>query len=437
MNKKNNMNRRNFIKASAASLTSAGLLLPTTGVFAAETAKETPVKIREYRTLGRTGFKASDISVGKPYNTAVLGALLDAGINYIDTAESYGRGQSEKVVAEALKNRNRKSLFINSKLSMRGNPNKAQILSRAYKCLERMRIDYLDCMMMHGCPDVKMVQYQPFLEAMKQLKSEGKLRFVGISNHGGNYNDVPETMEKVLLTAAGSGHYDVMLLVYNFIKFDMGENILKACKAKNIGTTLMKVNPVGSYHAYKANLDEAEKGGKSNPRLRGIVERLKNRLKLTEDFIKKYNLTSNEAIRAAAYRFVLANKNAQVALYNFSSFDEVDSVVGISGTRLSGADQKTLALLSSGCGDLYCRHACGLCETKCPQGVPVNTIMRYHHYFNAQNQEKYAMAKYAQLPYAKADRCGHCDGPCNQACPYGVPIQPLLLMAHQALTFSG
>ena len=94
MNKKNNMDRRNFIKASAASLTGAGLLLPTTGVFAAETSEEAPVKIREYRTLGRTGFKASDISVGKPYNAAVLGALLDTGINYIDTAESYGRGQS-------------------------------------------------------------------------------------------------------------------------------------------------------------------------------------------------------------------------------------------------------------------------------------------------------------------------------------------------------
>ena len=95
----------------------------------------------------------------------------------------------------------------------------------------------------------------------------------------------------------------------NFIKYDMGENILKACKAKNIGTTLMKVNPVGSYHAYKARLEETEKQGKPNAWLQGIVERLKGRLKLTEDFIKKHKLTSNEAIRTAAYRFVLANKD--------------------------------------------------------------------------------------------------------------------------------
>lgn len=437
MNKKPKMNRRHFIKTSAASLTGAGLILPATRIFAAAPPPDTPVKIREYRTLGRTGCKVSDISVGKPYNAAVLGALLDAGVNYIDTAESYGRGQSEKVVAEALKNRDRKSLFITSKLSMRGNPSKAQILSRAYKCLERMQIDYLDCMMIHGCPDVKTMAYKPFHDAMKQLKTEGKLRFVGLSNHGGNYNDVPETMEKVHLAAVGSGWFDLLLLVYNFIKVDMGERILKACREKNIGTLLMKVNPVGSYYAYKARLDESiKKNGKPNARLEGIVKRLQGRLKSTEYFIKKYHLTSNEDIRAAAYRFVLANKNVSTALYNFSNFEEVESVLAVSGTRLSKADRKTLTLWSRGCSQLYCRHACGQCESSCPHGVPINTIMRYHHYFNAQGQEKYAMLKYAQLETAKADLCGLCQGPCNSACPYGVPIQGLLHMAHHTLAFS-
>lgn len=431
--KKQSFNRRHFLKTSAASIAGAGLLTSATQGFSEEKEPAVP-KIKEYRLLGRTGFKASDIGVGKPYNAAVLRVLLDAGVNYIDTAESYGRGQSEKVIGEVIKDRDRKALFITSKLSMRGNPSKEQILIRARKCLQNLGTDYLDCMMIHGCPTVAAVKYAPFHEAMDQLKKDGKLRFVGMSNHGGNYNDVPESMEKVHLAAVKDGRYDVLLLVYNFLKRDMGEKILTACREKNIGTVLMKVNPVGSYHAYKSRLEAAEKEGKPTERLRGVVDRLKKRVDLAQDFIKKHNLTDNETIRSAAYRFVLDNKNAHSALFNFSNFDEVDSLLRVSGTRFSSEDQKTLAALSHGCGDLYCRHACGDCESKCPAGVPVNTIMRYSHYFDAHGREKYAMEKYAALPTAKADRCFRCSGNCEQACPHGVPIHGLLVMAHHNLT---
>ncbi len=433
MKTKKQMNRRLFLKTSAAAAGAGLLSTPAQGAVAGE-KKPALAKIKEYRTLGRTGFKASDIGAGKPLNAVVLGALLDAGVNYIDTAESYGRGQSEKTVAEAIKNRDRKSLFINSKLSMRGDPSKEQILSRAYKCLERLQTEYLDCMMIHSCGSVEAVKYSPFHEAMAQLKKEKKLRFVGLSNHGGNYNDVPEPMEKVLLAAVKDGRYDLILLVYNFLKRDMGEKVLEACREKNIGTTLMKVNPVGSYHAYKERLEEAVKEGRSTERLKSLVARLKERAGQAQDFIKKHNLTDNEAIRSAAYRFVLDNGNVNSALFNFSNFEQVDSMLGISGTRFSGKDRKILGALSQGCGDLYCRHACGACESKCPAGVPVNTIMRYHYYFDARGREKHALQKYAALPTVKADRCFDCSGMCEAGCPYGVPIQGLLMMAHSSLT---
>ena len=334
MKNKKGMNRRNFIKTSAISIAGAGMLYSSKDEINGETSTPVKLKIKEYRTLGRTGFKVSDIGVGKPFNEAILKVLLDSGVNYIDTAESYGRGRSEKVIGEVIKGRDRKSLFINSKLSMRGNPDKGQILSRARKCLERLKTDYLDCMIIHSCGDIKTLNYQPFHDAMNQLKSEGKLRFVGLSNHGNNYNDVPETMEKVLLTAVHDGRFDLMLLVYNFLKRDMGEKILKACKEKNIGTTLIKVNPVGSYYAYKARLEESEKEGKPNERYRKLVPRLKKRVDQCQDFIKKNNLKSFEEIRAEAYRFVLKNHNAHSALFHFTNFDEISGVIGVSGTGL-------------------------------------------------------------------------------------------------------
>jgi aryl-alcohol dehydrogenase-like predicted oxidoreductase len=190
-------------------------------------------------------------------------------------------------------------------------------------------------MMIHSCPDLKTVAYAPFHEAMEQMKKEGKLRFVGLSNHGSNYHDVPITMEKVHLEAIRDGRFDVLLLVYSFLKRRMGETIMEACQKNNIGVTLMKVNPIGSYYAYKARLDDAVKEGKPTMRLQLVVSRLKKRVNQCQNFIKKHNLHDNEAIRTAAYRFVLENPKTHTALFKFSSFDEIDSVVGISGTRFS------------------------------------------------------------------------------------------------------
>jgi predicted aldo/keto reductase-like oxidoreductase len=88
----------------------------------------------------------------------------------------------------------------------------------------------------------------------------------------------------------------------------------------------------------------------------------------------------------------------------------------------------------SGLGQYYCRYACGQCEGSCPHGVPVNTVMRYFHYFAAQRREKFAMEKYHALGENCADVCSNCGGSdCEKACPYGVPVQGLLVLAHQAL----
>jgi ferredoxin len=107
-----------------------------------------------------------------------------------------------------------------------------------------------------------------------------------------------------------------------------------------------------------------------------------------------------------------------------------------SGTTLSGNESKKLAAYAQGPGKFYCRHACGLCEASCPRDVPVNTIMRYNHYFEAQGLEKYAMSKYAELGAAKADLCEECRGGCESHCVYGVPIQGLLILAHRNLSLS-
>jgi ferredoxin len=77
-----------------------------------------------------------------------------------------------------------------------------------------------------------------------------------------------------------------------------------------------------------------------------------------------------------------------------------------------------------------------MCESACPRGIPVNSIMSYVYYFKAKKQEKTALDEYAILRSRNAASCSDCDGACGKACPYDVPIQAKLILAHETLSSS-
>jgi predicted aldo/keto reductase-like oxidoreductase len=236
------------------------------------------------------------------------------------------------------------------------------------------------------------------------------------------------------MAAVADGRFDVMLLVYNFIQKDAAERVIKACKTKDIGVTLMKTNPVGKYLNMKERVAMMEKEGKKvSDRMRNRLADMKKDADNGEGFIKKHNLQDPNEIRAASTRYVLANPGVDNVLCRCSTFEDAEHFLKLSGTRLTGKDSKKLAAFENGFGKWYCRHACGLCESSCPEGVQINTIMRYAHYFDSQRLEKYAMEKYALLPGQKASKCDSCRGDCMAGCPHNVPVQGLLAFAHQKL----
>ena len=437
MSNTSGMNRRRFLKNSAfgAGALGAGLLGGGNVLHSREKAEEKNEegwKIKEYRTLGRTGFKVSDIGSGYVKDPTVLEKMLDAGINYIDSAESY---KNEKVIGDVIKKRDRKKVFITTKLEIQKDLTKEGFLARARKCLERLQTDYIDCLMMHSPDTVEMIKTPGFHEAMKQLKSEGRLRHVGISNHGTNHvMESKDSMKKILTAAAMDGRFDVFLMAYNFIQEDNGAEVLEICKGKNIGTTLMKVNPIGNLPRLRQRIEELKAEGKEIPEyFPQFVAKLEDKEKKGRGFIEKYGLDNAKKLRDASIRFCLSNPNVNTVCCAFRSFDDLDAFIPLSGTRFSEPEKKALALYKEGCGSLYCRHACGLCEPSCPHGVPVNSIMRYNHYYDAQGKEKFAMKNYAKLP-TNAEKCAQCSGYCESACPYDVPIHGLLNIAHRSLT---
>jgi len=425
-----------------AGVVGAGMLPGTGDRGTSLKSQEKEVKIKEYRVLGRTGFKVSDIGygAGNLTNANVFEVALDMGINYIDTAEHYARGQSETTIGQVLKKRDRKKLFLTTKLNMHfgGGSTQEKVKERFAKCLERLQTDYVDCLMVHMTPVVGDVTHEGFHEAVKEFKAEGRVRYIGLSNHGPEhrlFGNIEDPMEKVIMAAAEDGRFDVALFVYNFLQKDQGEKIIKACKAKNMGVTLMKVNPVGGYMSMQARMDRWKESGRDIPEnYVKAFDDFKAMVDKAEPFKEKYGLKSNEEVRDAAIKFVLSHPGVHSACPTMNTFDDLNTFVALSGQTLETADNSMLNDYRATLGHLYCRHACGICESACPQNVPVNTIMRYNHYFTAQGREKHAMSKYAQLGHAKADGCQDCSGACAKACPYHVPIQGLLGLAHENLT---
>lgn len=441
------MNRRSFLKLSTLGLIGGAAMGRTSLSRPIEIQKEADSdmpRIKEYRTLGRTGFKVSDIGAGDFNDVGPFLALLDAGVNYIDTSETYG--QHGRKIGEAIKGRDRGSLFISSKLmadtSIRRirtiGIDKGGFLQRANRVMETMQIDYLDCLMLSSPETIETLETPGFHEATAQLKKEGKIRFVGVSNHGSQWwmKKPKEPMNKILLAAAKDGRFDVMLLAYNFLKEDGSEQVLEVCGKKNIGTTLMKTNPIRHYNHMKQWLERNRhsQGKKLSEEEKESVVRMEKKVEMAQGFIKKYNLKSEKEIGDVAIKFVLNNPNVHTVCATVLSYDETRAFLNLSGSRLESKDTELLAAYSKECGSLYCRHACGVCEPYCPHEVPVNAIMRYDHYFVSQGREKHAMGKYAALKSNKADKCQNCAGFCESVCPYGVPVRVLLATAHHTLT---
>ena len=102
--------------------------------------------------------------------------------------------------------------------------------------------------------------------------------------------------------------------------------------------------------------------------------------------------------------------------------------------RVHGPRGRDAGRRPRGFGDTTCRVGCGECQGACPRGVPVNGIMRYEYYFRRPRPGEGGHGRYAGLGGANACRLPGLPGPCEAACPHGVPIQGKLLLAHATLT---
>jgi len=437
------INRRAFLSKSTVCMAGVGMAGPVT-LYGRENHNQDHQEpaIREYRILGRTGFRVSDIGCGFPgmANESVLKAAIACGINFIDSIEGHGGGNSEIIISRAIKTCPRESLFINTKIAVTEKDTRDTLVSRVRKTLERLETDYIDGLMLWSANTVKATENKVFHSAVRQMKKDGLVRFSGVSCHGSNFTgEPPETMDKVICAAVDSGRFDLVMFVYNYVQQEMGDKILEQCGKKNVGAILMKTDPFGGAYNMVTNMvtNYQKENKEIPPNIQDVYSKIMKSQEQAMPFLIQHGLSDINARKEAAISFVLNNPAASTVLISFSNFTEVADYINLSGSRLTDKTVSAIESMRDTYGPIYCRHACGICESSCPAGVPVNTIMRYNHYFTAQAREKYAISQYMGLGRPDAGNCRGCKGFCEAVCPYGVPIHSLLLDAHKNLSLSG
>ena len=202
----------------------------------------------EFRTLGRTGLNVSVIGFGaggpsrvgqrdnvntEAESVAVVQQALDAGINFIDTAEAY---RTEDIIGKAIAGRDRASLVISTKKSTGKNPiTPHQLRQGLDDSLKRLQTDYIDVYHLHGvAPENYDHCRDELVPVLQDLRQQGKIRFLGITEPW-NSDVKHEMLEKALEDDV----WDVMMVGFNVLNQTARQQVLEPAMRQDIGILIM------------------------------------------------------------------------------------------------------------------------------------------------------------------------------------------------------
>lgn len=404
-----NRDRRSFIKAGA--LTGAGALLPGTAATSSAPSSAPSAEVKSYRRLGRTELQVSDISFGssrlRTGQEHLVEHAMSAGINYIDTAESYTRGQSETVLGNSIKGKREQVYLVSKTLTNRGTS--ATTMMRDLEgSLRRLQTDYIDVYMNHAVNRVETVgnpEWQAFVE---KAREQGKIRFTGISGHAGR-------LVECLDYAIDNNLVDVVLVGYNF-----GQD-----PAFYAGLT-RGFDRIATLPDLPRVLSKAKQHDIGVVAMKTLMGARLNDMRPYEN--------AGATFSQAAFSWTLSNPDVDALIVSMTGIDQIDEYLGASGKHFVSSASKALldqyAYLN---GANYCRHACNLCEGACPHEVPIADVLRTRMYATDYQDIAFARSEYALLT-SDASACLGCSGaPCQNACPNGIEIDKLCAPTHRML----
>ncbi len=328
----------------------------------------------EYRLLGKTGLRISRMGFGgiPIQKIDAIGTkklilrLMDAGVNYIDTARAYT--VSETFLGEALEGVRDKFILATKSMAR----TKEAMAKDIDISLSNLRTDYIDLYQVHNPSPAQLEQVIApggALEALLEAKSAGKIRHIGITAHS----------REVFETALSLPWVETIMFPYNIVE-NQGKKLMRRCTEENIGFICMK------------------------PLAGGAIEDA-----------------------TLALRYISTNPDVTVVIPGMADLAEIDQNLAaccdsapLSQKELAAMDQirKTL-------GTHFCRR-CNYCAP-CAAGISIPSVFLFDGYISRYGLETWARERYATLS-KKASACIGC-GVCETRCPYQLPIREMMKTA--------
>jgi predicted aldo/keto reductase-like oxidoreductase len=318
-------------------------------------------------------------------NPALCKAAYEKGIKLFDTANGYQNGNNETMLGNLLKNYPRDTFYLATKvkaagMSREGLPSAEttaeDFLSKFSISLSRLQMDYVDILYVHDISNPEYLEYKPILNAVKKLKKDGKIRFMGFSTH--------RNETEVINAAAATVDWDVILTSYNFQQTYRKEldSALHKAAGSGIGIVAMKTMAGG-----------------------GFLDREKT---------KPMNTT-------AAIKWALSNPDIITTITGMTQFDQLDLNVKIlADINLTEQEKKDLLIAGTQPG-LYC-PGCKECVPACPLKLSVPDLMRAYMYAYGYSSPAQAYSLLAELGYGN-DPCKNCSGGCSVRCPRNFDVK--------------
>lgn len=328
----------------------------------------------EYRILGKTGLQISRMGFGgipiqriDAQGTKVLiQKLLDAGVNYIDTARGYT--VSEEYLGYALEGIRERFVLATKSMSR----TKDAMARDIDISLENLRTDYIDLYQVHNPTPADLdAIHAPggAVEALLEAKAAGKVKHLGITVHS------VTVLEKVL----DFPWVETVMFPYNIVE-TQGEALMRRCTEKNIGFICMKPLAGGA-------IEDAD----------------------------------------LALRFIMQNPDVTVVIPGMAEEQEIQqNIAAVCNTApLSAEESAKIQQIRDSLGTQFCRR-CNYCAP-CTAGISIYTIFLLDGYLSRYGLEDWARARYAATEKTASD-CIEC-GICEERCPYNLPIRDMMKKA--------
>jgi voltage-dependent potassium channel beta subunit len=304
----------------------------------------------EYRCVGNTGLKISEISLGAwlTYGASVDGgraaeiiqAAIAEGVNFIDIADIYAKGEAEKVVGAAIKGYRRSDLVISSKVfwPMSDNPNdrglsRKHIMESVERSLRRIGVDYLDIYFCHRFdPDTPV---EESARAMSDLVQQGKVLYWGTSVW-----EADQIEQAVGCARQCQGYLpSVEQPRYNMLDRHIESRILPTCARHGMGLTVWSPLAQGLLTGkYNEGILKGTRGGDTMWLAGQLTQENLTKVKQLAEIAASIDLTVGQL----ALAWILRLPEISCAIVGATNVDQLMQNLAAVGVRLS---QETIELI--------------------------------------------------------------------------------------------